>query len=126
MVRKAIGVHEDNCDSFYAISLGRHQISAHGRDIRFPFERSVGAHAFINFSHALVEHVGLDDLPGEYIWPRLIADLEAIAESLGDQQERAFALRSSRAFVATVVPIFTAPTQPAGIAVPALRPSKSR
>ena len=36
--------------------------------------------------------LGLDDLLGEDLRPRLVADLERVAETLGDQQQRALAL----------------------------------
>src|SRR5215471_21037122 len=92
MVGKTVGVDEHNCDGFYAFSVGSRQISTNRCNIRFLFYRSVGAHALINLGHALVEHVGLDNLPGEYLWTRLVADLECIAESSGNQQKRPFTL----------------------------------
>src|SRR5262249_51417044 len=48
--------------------------------------------ALIHLDHALVEHLRLDDVAGENFRPRLIADLEGIAKTLGDEQERALAL----------------------------------
>src|SRR5262249_53267662 len=52
---------------------------------------AVGAHALGNLERALVEHLGLDDMARENLWPRLVADAQRVAEALGDDKERALA-----------------------------------
>ena len=59
----------------------------------------------------------------EDVRPRLVADLERVAETLVMSSSVRSPLRSSSALVATVVPIFTAPICPAGIGSPGARPS---
>ena len=44
-------------------------------------DRAVGAHALVDFGDALVQHVGLDDLARENLRPRLVADLQRVAET---------------------------------------------
>ena len=127
MIGVAVGMHENDRDRLDAIGLGCLQIRAHRREIGLALDRAVGAHALIDFNDALVEHVRLDDVPGKNFRPRLVADLECVAETFGDRAAAVRSpLRSSSALVATVVPIFTAPTWPAGIASPAFSPSRSR
>ncbi len=65
---------------------------AHGGEIRLLLDRAVGAHALVDLDDALVEHVGLDDMAGEDLRPRLVADAQRVAEALGDDEERALAL----------------------------------
>ena len=85
MFWEAVGVHEHDRDGFDAVGLGRDQICAHRRDIWFLFDRAVGAHAFVNFGHTFIEHFGLDDVARENFRTCLIADLERVTETLGDQ-----------------------------------------
>ena len=72
--------------------LGRFEIAPHGGEIGRALDRAVGAHALVDFGDALVQHVGLDDVAGENLRPRLVADLQRVAETFGDQQQRAVAL----------------------------------
>ena len=103
------------------------ELGAHSREIGLALHRAVGAHALVDLDDTLVEHLRLDDVAGEDLRPRLVADLQRVAEASGDRAAAVRSpLRSSSALVATVVPIFTAPTRPAGIASPGFRPSRSR
>ena len=58
------------------------------------FDRPVGPHALRHLDHARIEHRWLLNLPREDLGPRLIADLERVAETLAHQQQKriAFAL----------------------------------
>ena len=85
VLRKAVGVHEHDRHRIDAVGLGRFEIGAHRGKIGRALHRAVGAHALVDFGDALVEHVGLDDLARENLRPRLVADLERVAEALGDQ-----------------------------------------
>ena len=73
-------------------ALAACEIGAHRVEIGRALDRAVGAHALVDLGDALVEHVRLDDVAGEDLRPRLVADLERVAETLGDQQQRAVAL----------------------------------
>ena len=55
-------------------------------------DRAVGAHALVDFDDALEQHLRLDDVLGEDLRPRLIADAQRVAETLGGEQQRAVAL----------------------------------
>ena len=85
-------MHEHDRHRIDAVGLGRFEIGAHRGKIGRALHRAVGAHALVDFGDALVQHVGLDDLARENLRPRLVADLERVAEALGDQQQRAVAL----------------------------------
>ena len=66
-------------------ALAASRSRAHRGEIGRALHRAVGAHALVDFGDALVEHVGLDDFARENLRPRLVADLERVAETLGDQ-----------------------------------------
>ena len=102
-------------------ACARSQLGAHGGEIERLLDRAVGAHALVDLDHALVEHLGLDDVLGEDLRPRLVADAQRVAEALGGDSSVRSPLRSSSALVATVVPIFTAPIAPGGIGSPGLQ-----
>jgi hypothetical protein len=89
---KPVGVHEHDRHRRDAVRLGRFQIAPHRREIGCALHHAVGAHALVHFGDALVQHVGLDDVAGENLRPRLIADLERVAETFCNEQQRALAL----------------------------------
>jgi hypothetical protein len=126
MLGKAVGVHEHHRDSFDAIGFCALKRGSCCLEIGFSLDRAIGADAFINFDNALIKYVGFDDLASKNFRTGLVTDLQRIAEALADQEEGTLALPSSSALVATVVPIFTAPIRPGGIASPVFSPSKSR
>ena len=77
----AVGVHEHDRHRLDAVAHRRFENAPHHREIGRALHRAVGAHALVDFRHALVEHVGLDDLARENFRPRLVADLERVAET---------------------------------------------
>ena len=85
VLRIAVGVHEDDRDRVDAVGLGALQIAPHGGEIGRALHRAVGAHALVDLDDALVEHVRLDDVPGKDLRPRLVADLQRVAEAFGDR-----------------------------------------
>ena len=86
VLRKAVGVHEHDRHRVDAVGFGRIEIGAHGGKVGRALHRAVGAHALVDFRHAFIEHVGLDDLARKNLRPRLVTDLERVAETLGDEQ----------------------------------------
>ena len=68
------------------------QIRTHGCQIGLTLHRAVSADALIDFNNTLVEHVRLDDVTGKDLRPRLVADLQCVAEAFGDDQNGALAL----------------------------------
>jgi hypothetical protein len=62
------------------------------REIDGRLDRAVGEHALRHLDDALIEQFGQDDLLGEDVGPRLVGDAQRVAETLGDQQQRAVAL----------------------------------
>jgi hypothetical protein len=89
--RVAVGVHEHDRDGADAVVEGLPQPARARRD-RAALDRAVGAHALVDLDDALVEHLRLDDLRWRRCRPRLIADLERVAEAARDHQQRAVAL----------------------------------
>ena len=88
----AIGMHQHHGDRADTVILGAGELGAHRLEVRFAFDRAVGAHPLIDLDHPLVEHVRLDDMLRENLRPRLVADPQRVAKTLGDQKERALAL----------------------------------
>ncbi len=95
MLRVTIGVHEHDCDRPDAVGERGGKLGAHRGEIGRALHRAVGAHALVDLDDALEQHLGLDDVLGENLRPRLVADLERVAKSPGGQQQRphAFALQ---------------------------------
>ena len=97
------------CDFVGGIFPCMHQHNGHGIDPGGPgpgqgmgqgmavngqrgFQRSVGAHPFVDVDHCLVKLFRQDDLFGENIRAGLIGQPQCIAETLGDQQQAPLAL----------------------------------
>ena len=59
----------------------RRQLCRATLEIGLPLDRAVGAHALVDLDRALVQHLRLDDVAGEDLRPRLVADLAARRES---------------------------------------------
>ena len=91
MVGVAISVHEDDGDRAEAICQSGGKHITDGSELGCFLHHAVGAHALVYLNHALVEHLRLDDVPGEDVGPCLVADLERVAKTLGDQQQCALA-----------------------------------
>jgi hypothetical protein len=68
-------------------------------------------HAFVGLDHDLVQQLGQHDLAIEQARPVLVGDAQRIAKPARGHQQRRLPLRSSKALVATVVPIFTHSTR---------------
>ena len=88
----AIGVHEHDRDRLDAVTKRSRKVATYGSKIRLALDRAVGAHALVDLDDALEQHLGLDDLLGENPRPRLIADAQCVAETLGGHQQDAVAL----------------------------------
>ena len=92
MLGIAIGVHEHDRDRLDAVGASGRKLAAQRRQIRLALDGTVGVHAFVHFDDALVEHLRFDDVACEDLRPRLVADLERVAKTLGGDEERALAL----------------------------------
>ena len=88
----AVGVHEHDRDRIEPAAARVFQFIAHHRKVRHRFNRTVGAHALVDLDDAFEQHFRLDDLLGENIWARLIANFQCVPESLGSNEQRALAL----------------------------------
>ena len=89
----AVGVHEHDRDRLDAVGAARAASSARTASRSGALlDRAVGAHALVDLDDALVQHLGLDDVLGEDLRPRLVADAQRVAETLGGDQQRAVAL----------------------------------
>src|SRR5579875_373691 len=119
-------MHEYDCDRADPFGPCSLEIASHRREIGRALDRAVRAHALVHLNHTLVQHLGLDDLARENLRSRLVADPQRVAETLGNDQQRAFALALEQRIVATVVPILIVPIMPARIGSPAPSPSRSR
>ena len=109
MLGIAPGVHEDDGDRADAVrptpSPGRGATAARsGAASTVPSARTRSR----DLGDALVEHLRLDDLLGEDVRSRLVADPQRVAEASVMRRRVRSPLRSSSALVATVVPILTA------------------
>jgi hypothetical protein len=87
-----IGVHEHDGDRRDAVAECGVEVATHDREIGRALHRAVGAYALVHFDDTLEQHVGLDDVAGEDLRPRLVADPERVAETRRGQEERALAL----------------------------------
>ncbi len=90
--RITIGVQEHDRDRGDAVGLRAFERGAGFGEIRLAFDRAVGAHALADLDDALVENLGLDDVSGKNLGPRLIADFQRVAEPPGGDEQRALAL----------------------------------
>ena len=92
VIGMAVGVHENDRDRLDSVGLDGVQLPTHSREIGFTLHRAVGTDALVDFNNTLVEHVRLDDVAGKDFRPRLVADLQCVAEAFGDEQRGALAL----------------------------------
>ena len=91
VLRVAPGVHEDDRHSVEILRLRIRQRGPHGLGIRRGLDRSVGVQALVDFDDRRIELLGLLDGAGENLRPRLVADLERVAEAARRDQQRALA-----------------------------------
>ena len=92
VVAVAVGVHQHDGDGVDAVKLGALKLGAHRVEIERALHGAVGAHPLVDLDDALVQHVGLDDVLGEDLRPRLVADAQRVAKAFGDEQQGAVAL----------------------------------
>ena len=88
----AIGVHEHDRDRLDAVGACGRKLPAQRRQVGLVLDRAVGAHALVHFDDALVEHLRFDDVACENLRPRLVADLERVAKTLGGDEQGTLAL----------------------------------
>ncbi len=86
------GVHEDDRHRTDAGLPRRLEVGAYGGEVGRRLDRPVGPDALVDFDRGLVEHRRLDDTAGEDVGARLVADLQRVTESPGDEQEDAVTL----------------------------------
>ena len=89
--RIAVGVHEHDCDGVIALGLRFGERGAHALGIGRRLDGPVREHALVDLDHARIELLGLLNVAGEDFWPRLVADLERVAEAARRHQQRALA-----------------------------------
>ena len=92
VVTVAVGVHQDDGDGVDAVKLRALQLAPHRVKIERALHGAIGAHPLVDLDDPLVQHVGLDDVLGKDLRPRLVADAQCVAKALGDQQQGAIAL----------------------------------
>ena len=84
VLAKTVSVHEHDGDAANAVALRTQKLGTHRIEVNGALDCAVGADALVDLGDAFVEHVRLDDVPGEDFRPRLVADPQRIAEALGD------------------------------------------
>ena len=92
VVGKSVGMHEDDGDGVDPVGAGGFERVARGGTVERSFDRTIGAHALRHFGDAHIKHRRLLDLAREDFRPRLVADLERVAEAFAHQQQHAIAL----------------------------------
>ena len=90
--RIAPGMHEDDGDGVDAVGPGGRQRVAGAGLVQFALQRAVGQHPLADFRHPLVELLWQDDFLGEDVRAGLVGDLQRVAETACDEQQRAVAL----------------------------------
>ena len=89
--RIAVGVHEYDRDGVEALGLRSGERGAHAFRIGRRLDGPVREHALVDLDHARIELLGLLNVAGEDFRPRLVADLERVAEAARRHQQRALA-----------------------------------
>jgi hypothetical protein len=92
VLRVTIGVHEDDRQRVEAAPARRLEIAPHGVEIGRALDHAIGQHALVDLDDVAVELFGLDDVARENLRPRLIADLQRVAEPARRHQQRRLAL----------------------------------
>ncbi len=91
VLRKAVGVHEDDRDGVVFLRSRRLESRAHDVRVGLRFDGPVGEHALVDLDHPGVELLGLDDLLREDLGARLVADLERVTKTARREEQRALA-----------------------------------
>jgi hypothetical protein len=92
MLRIAVSVHEYDRHRLNAVGHGALELGAHRGKVQLALDRAVGADTLVDLEHLLEQHFRLDDVLGENLRPRLVADAQRVAETLGGEKKRAVAL----------------------------------
>lgn len=90
-------MHQHDGDGLEAARADLLQGFADFRFVQFLLDFAIGQNALVDLGDEAIEQLRFDDVLGENIGPRLVADLQGIAEAArGDQGSRlAFALQES-------------------------------
>ena len=86
------GMHEDDGDGVDALGLGCLERGLRRRLVERHLDRAVGEHPLRHLGNSGIELFGQDDLFREDVRPGLIGDLQRVAETAGDEQQRLVAL----------------------------------
>ena len=92
MVWMRISMHEHDGDGVDALGARGVERGARGGKVERRLHAAVGAQALRHLGDACIEHRRLLYSAREDLWPRLIADLERVAEPFAHQQQDAIAL----------------------------------
>src|SRR4029077_16181819 len=87
VVRKSVSMHEDDGDGVDPFSKGGFERGTGGREVERSLHAAVRAQALRHLADAHIEHRRLLNLSREDLWPRLISDLERVAEAFAHQQQ---------------------------------------
>ena len=86
------GVHEDDGHGADAAVVGGLHVAAQRGFVQVADHFAVGRHALVGLDHGLVEHFRQHHVAVEQARTVLVGDAQAIAETAGGHQQRAFAL----------------------------------
>ena len=92
MVGMRISMHEHDGDGIDAVGAASFERSARSGKIERSLDAAVGADALRHLGDARIEHRRLLYSAREDLWPRLVADLERVAEPFAHEQQNAVAL----------------------------------
>ena len=87
----AVGVHEHDRRRVEPSRARARERGAYDFEIGLGFDRAVGEDALVDLDDVGIELVRLEDVQREDVWPRLVADLERVAEAARRHQDRALA-----------------------------------
>jgi hypothetical protein len=112
VVGPAPAVHQHDRERAKALLIRRPQPGFRRRAVERAQHVPLGGHALVHLDDMIVERLGQEDMPGEDVRPCLVADPQASPSPAVIASATRSPFRSSKALVATVVPIFTAPSAP--------------
>ena len=92
VVGESVGVHEDDGDGVDALGSRAVERGTRGREVERRLHAAVRAQALRHLGDAHIEHRRLLYSTRKDLGPRLIADLERVAEAFAHQQQHAIAL----------------------------------
>ena len=89
---KRVGVHEHDRHRVDAGSARSPQLRLQRGEVERRLHRPVRAHALVGLDDVGIQHLRLDDALGEYVRPRLRADLELVFEPACDDEQSGITL----------------------------------